>query len=183
VTEKPGKHKTKQAPVLVEPDGPCEDRDIAVTPEVKRPVAGPRGSVFVVLRLRTLEAEACTWRVSRDTLTLKISSGKDDIWSSRECPRAIPAREVVVRSAVSTTVGVTWNGRRSDEDCSRLTEWALPGYYHVTVAALAGEPADEQFELKAPTGPVDTTTPSPSAKPHGARPSGRPVASPSSSTD
>jgi hypothetical protein len=159
--EKPGKDKTSQAPVLAEPDGPCADEDIAVTPEVKKSVAGPHGDVFIVLSLRTIDSAACTWRVSHDTLTMKISSGKDDIWTSRQCPRAIPASSVVVRQDVSTTIGVTWSGRRSDEDCSRLTDWALPGYYHVTVAALAGEPADEQFELTAPEGAVVTLSPSP----------------------
>lgn len=158
---KPGKGKTSEAPVLAEPEGDCTDEDIAVTPEVKKAVAGPHGDVFIVLSLRTIESPACTWQVSHDTLTMKISSGKDDIWSSRQCPRAIPASSVVVRRDVSTTVGVTWSGRRSDEDCSRMTQWALPGYYHVTVAALAGEPADEQFELTAPTGPVVTTSPTP----------------------
>lgn len=184
VKQKPGK---RHAPVLAAPDGPCADKDIAVTPEVTQAVAGPRGDVFIVLHLRTLESPACTWQVSHESLTLKISSGKDDIWSSRECPRVVPTRDVVVRRAVSTDVGVTWNGRRSDDDCSRSADWALPGYYHVAVAALAGEPADEQFELEAPTGKVITKSPSPSQQPGGnkgaQRNGGRPVASPSGSTD
>ncbi|MBB6627423.1 hypothetical protein H5V45_08825 [Nocardioides sp. KIGAM211] len=180
--KKKGKGKGKkhsQAPVLAPPDGPCADEDIAVNPEVQRPVAGPRGDIFVVLHLRTIAAEACTWQVSPDTLTLKISSGKDDIWSSRQCPRAVPTKDVVVRKDVDTTVGLTWNGKRSDADCSRLTDWALPGYYHVTAAALAGEPADEQFELLAPSPEVITVTPKPTQKP---KPSGRPQAPSSSSS-
>lgn len=164
--KRPGKgKKTSEAPVLAQPNGPCADEDIAITPEVKRSVAGPHGEVLVALVLRTLDSEACTWRVSHDTVTMKISSGKDDIWSSRQCPRAIPVTSVVVRKAVSTTVDVTWSGRRSDDECSRMTQWALPGFYHVTAAALAGEPADEQFELTAPQGAVVTTSPSPQADP------------------
>ena len=54
-----------------------------------------------------------------------------------------------------------WSGRRSDDDCSRLTEWALPGWYHVAAAALAGEPSDLQFELERPTREVITRTPEP----------------------
>lgn len=186
-TAKPRKPGKRHAPVLAAPDGPCADEDIAVTPEVTKAVAGPQGDVFIVLHLRTLESPACTWQVSHQSLTLKISSGKDDIWSSRECPRVVPTRNVVVRSAVTTDVGLTWNGKRSDDECSRLTQWALPGYYHVAVAALAGEPADEQFELEAPTGAVITKSPSPTQRPHGnknaQRNGGRPVASPSGSTD
>ena len=109
----------------------------------------------------------------------------------------------MVRKAVSTTVDVTWNSRRSDDTCSRLTEWAMPGYYHVVAAALAGEPADVQFQLDAPTGQQITRSPAPSAhgnanghanghangqgNGHGNgpsdKPSGRPVASGSATTD
>ena len=178
---KPGGSRTSQAPVLAEPDGPCADEDVTVSPEVKDAVAGR--DVHISLKLSTVESEACTWQVSRDTLTLKITSGKDDIWSTRQCPRAIIGREMVLRRDSTTSVGVTWNARRSDDECSRLTEWALPGFYHVEVAALAGEPTDEQFELKAPTAPVITRSPSPHQSPQQAQPSGRPVASPSGSAD
>ena len=170
-SNQPGKGRTSQAPVLAQPDGPCADEDIAVSPDVKDPVAGR--DVSVVLHLRTLTDPACTWRVTPDTLTMKITSGKDDIWSSRECPRAITRESVVVRNAVDTTVKVVWNAKRSDDRCSRLTEWALPGYYHLEAAALAGEPADVQFELKAPTGPVVTRSPQPEQQ-HGGKNGGRP---------
>ena len=187
--QQPGKGKTSHAPVLAQPDGPCSGDDIAVEPDVRKPVAGQ--DVDIVLRLRTLTADACTWRVSHDSLTLKITSGKDDVWSSRECPRAIPRSTVVVRKAVSTSVEVTWNSRRSDDTCSRLTEWAMPGYYHVVAAALAGEPTDAQFRLDAPTGQQITRSPSPSAHGHAdghghkpsEKPSGRPVPSGSDTTD
>lgn len=180
---RPTKQKTPKVPVLADPDGPCADDDIAITPKVKKAVAGR--DVFVVLKLRTITSEACTWRVSRDSVTLKISSGKDDIWSSRQCPRAIVSTPVVVRRAVSTSVGVTWHGRRSDEECSRLAGWALPGFYHLTVAALSGEPSDIQFELAAPTPEVITRSPEPK-KTRGEergtnKQGGRPVASPSPS--
>lgn len=153
------KTRTTKAPVLASPEGPCADTDIAVTPSVRRSVAGE--SVFFVLELRTVSAAACTWRVDPDSLTVKVTSGDDDIWSSRECPRSIPTRNVVVRNAVSTKVGVRWSGRRSDRDCTRLTEWALPGWYHVDAAALAGEPSDVQFRLEAPERPVITQSPKP----------------------
>jgi hypothetical protein len=173
----PGKHHTRKEPVLAEPDGPCADEDVAVRPKVEDAVAGR--DVSIALVLRTLESEACTWQVSPQTVTLKISSGKDDIWSTRQCPRAIPTRDVVVRRDEPTSVDVTWSARRSDEECSRLTEWALPGYYHLVASALAGEPEDEQFELRAPTAPVITRTP----EPHQDGKSGDPSGSPSASVD
>ncbi len=156
------KNKKPKEPVLAEPDGLCRGTDIEAVPAVNKAVAGR--DVVVVLKLRTLESEACTWRASRFTLQVKISSGKDDIWSSRQCPRALPARDVVVRQAVSTSYRFTWKAKRSDAECSSLTQWALPGYYHVSAAALAGEPSEVQFELVAPTSEVITQAPSPTPK-------------------
>lgn len=161
-TKKHQKREKKQEPVLAEPQGTCLDTDIAVTPGIEKAVAGQ--SVFFVLELRTISAAACTWRVSPESLSVKVTSGDDYIWSTRECPRAIPTRDVVVRSAVSTKVGIRWSGRRSDRDCSRLTDWALPGWYHVAAAALAGEPSEKQFELERPQPEVVTEAAQPQSR-------------------
>ncbi|MQW74443.1 hypothetical protein GHK92_00995 [Nocardioides sp. dk4132] len=132
-------------PVLAEPSGPCVDSDVAVAPEVGTAIAGQGADI--VLSLRTLTAEACTWTVAPRTLSVKITSGDDDIWFSQHCPVAIPSQDVTVRRAVSTPITLEWNARRSDEDCSAQAGWAMPGFYHVTAAALGGEPDDVQFEL------------------------------------
>jgi hypothetical protein len=182
-SQSPGRSRA----VLAEPQGTCVPEDIAVSPEATRAVAGPHGEIRIALHLRTLQSEACTWRVSHHALTLKITSGPDDIWSSRQCPRVIPRRDVVVRRDVTTTVELAWNGRRSDQGCGAESAWALPGTYHVTAAALAGEPADEQFVLEAPARPVITLAPSPTEKARtsggsaSAAPSGAPEPSPTSS--
>lgn len=153
-----GKEREK-APALPEPQGSCLEQDVLVRPEVASAVAGR--PVTVTLRLRTRVAEACTWELSPKTFTWKITSGPDEIWTSRECPRAVPTRELVVRRDTETTADLVWGGRRSDAECSRLTEWALPGWYHATVAPLAGEPKDTQFELGAPAPATVTASPEP----------------------
>lgn len=149
-------------PVLAAPEGPCVDRDIAVTPTAEDTVAGD--PITFVLELRTILTEACTWEVSSESLTVKITSGDDDIWSSRECPGAIAREDVVLRNNVSTQLKVTWSARRSDEECSRLTDWAMPGWYFIEAAALAGEPSDLQFQLTAPEPEVVTETVEPDPK-------------------
>jgi hypothetical protein len=170
---KPGKGKhtrtpsatvtpTPVPPPLPEPTGPCPDNDVLITPTVPEPVAGR--DVMFVLNLQTGVTEACTWQVSADTVTMKITSGPDDIWSSRECPKVIPTQDVVVRRSVATQVPVVWSSRRSDEYCSDRTAWALPGFYHVAAAALSGEPTDVQFELVAPVAETVTQTAEPETK-------------------
>lgn len=150
-------------PTLAAPSGVCRDEDVLVSPQVPRPEAGRQVTIRLVLRTKT--AEACTWSPSSRHVTVKITSGADDIWSTRECPKALPGGSVVVRRAVDTAVAVRWNARRSDETCSRFTEYAMPGYYHVAAAALSGEPSDVQFELGTPSPVTITRTASPTAKP------------------
>ena len=148
--------KRDRKPVLAEPEGVCADRDVAVTPSVRKAVAG--SPVTFTLELRTITTSACTWQVSPATMTMKLTSGDDDIWTSQECPRAVPSEDVVIRNNVSTEIEITWSGRRSDDECSRLTEWALPGWYYVDAAALAGEPSDLHFQLEKPEPGVVTKT-------------------------
>jgi hypothetical protein len=161
---KKGKKKRKQEttppePVLAEPTGPCSEPDIVATPAIVNAAGG--SDIPITINLRTVAAPACTWQVSPQTMTVTITSGNDDIWSSRECPASIPVQDVVVRQAVDTPVVVTWSARRSDETCSGRTEWALPGFYHVEAAALGGDGTDVQFELVAPQPGVVTQTADP----------------------
>ena len=146
-------------PVLAEPSGPCTDSDIVATPTI---TSAPGGSdIPITLNLRTVVTEACTWQVSPQTMTVTITSGEDYIWSTRECPTAIPVQDLVIRQAVDTPVVVTWSAKRSDETCSDRTDWAGLGFYHVEAAALGGDGTDVQFELVAPTAPVITKTAEP----------------------
>lgn len=145
---------------LAMPTGPCSDSDVRVRP-VLRDTAYAGGDVRLTLRLTTLRSPACTWSVSPDTVAVKLTSGSDRIWSSQECPSSVPEQDVVLRDNRPTEVDVTWSGRRSDPDCSRTTQWAEPGYYHVTAAALGSEPEDQQFRLVAPAPVTITPTPTP----------------------
>ncbi|GAB2871639.1 hypothetical protein [Nocardioides pacificus] len=158
-------------PAPAQPDGPCLDEDVVVTP-VSRPVEGGADSVMM-LNLTTREAAACTWRVSPETLTVKITSGDDEIWFSRHCPDAVPTRDLIVRKESVAKVGVTWSGRRSDDECSPLTAWAMPGGYHVEAAALSGEPAKAYFELEPRASAVVTRTVTPKPTPSKAGKPGR----------
>lgn len=146
-------------PVLAEPTGPCTDSDIVATPTI---TSAPGGSdIPITLNLRTVVTEACTWQASAQTMTVTITSGEDYIWSTRECPGAIPVQDLVIRQAVDTPVVVTWSAKRSDETCSTRTAWADLGFYHVEAAALGGDGTDVQFEVVAPTAPVITKTAEP----------------------
>ncbi|HEY6934812.1 MAG TPA: hypothetical protein VI452_15535 [Marmoricola sp.] len=183
-TGAPAQQGTTPAPAapLATPSGPCTPADVSVSPAVSRAAAG--GPITVRLDL-TGTQPACSFTVSPKTVVLKVTSGSDRIWSSQDCPRAVPTRTVAVRSATVTSVPVTWSGRRSDGSCSRSTAWAEPGYYHALAAALGSEPSDVQFRLSLPSRPVITRTarPRPRAKAHHTATTSSPSASPTAQVD
>lgn len=146
---------------LPEPSGPCVDSDVVVSPEVEGP-AYAGSPVTIRLDVTTVESPACTWEVSPRTVAVKLASGSDRIWSSQDCPGAVPTLEVVARQQKPAVVEMTWRGQRSDSSCSRTTGWALPGWYHVEAAAFGSEPNGFRFELREPV-PV-TITPKPEKK-------------------
>lgn len=175
---KPAKEARVRVPLAL-PTGPCQDSDVRVVPSLEEN-AYAGGDVRLTLRLTTFASPACDWEVSADSLAVKLTSGDDRIWSSQDCPTAVPEEPVVLRNRKVTLVDVTWSGRRSDSDCSRTTQWAEPGYYHVSAAAMGSEPEDEQFELLPPA-PV-TITPTPTPKPS-AKPKARSSATPTPADD
>lgn len=170
---------TPPEPVLAEPTGPCAPSDIVATPAITSAAGG--SDIPVTINLRTIVTEACTWQASAETMTVTITSGSDHIWSSRECPAAIPPQDVVVRQAVDAPIVVTWSARRSDEGCTTWADWAGLGWYHVQAAALGGEPTDVQFELVAPQPGVITKTADPQQGGNDAA-NGQPDASPNGDT-
>lgn len=131
------------------PTGPCANSDVVVRPDV----SGPRTSVKmkINLTLRTRTAEACTFEVSPKTLVVKVDSGPrerpDDIWSTAQCPKAVPTKSVTLYKEHDTTLDVVWSGRRSDASCSQRTSWAKRGWYHAKAATYGGEPTTKQFEM------------------------------------
>lgn len=157
------KDRKPQKTALPEPNGVCLDTDVTVTPRIEGAAAG--GGVEIALDLTSSLSPACTWRVSPSSVVVRLSSGDDRIWTSQDCARAVPTEDVVVRRDTPATVTMTWNGRRSDAECSSNTDWALPGYYYVAAAAYGGAPTEVQFQLRAPQPPVITKTAKPKPTP------------------
>jgi hypothetical protein len=152
--------KSPSSSALPTPSGPCSVDDLLVTPTIKDQAHAGKPVTFA-MQLRTKSTPACTFDVAPDSLVVKITSGSDRIWSTQDCPAAIPTRSLVVRKDTATTVDVRWNGQRSDSDCSRTTPWAQPGYYHAMAAVFGADPVDSQFVLMKPVRPTVTAKPSP----------------------
>lgn len=159
------KERRKQRKRLAQPDGPCLDSDVVVTPLIRTQPAGQR--VRVVLQVGTLESAACYWEVSPDSVFVNIAS--DDLgmlWTTQHCLEAVPTADVVARKEKPARVAFFWDGRESDEECSGTAPWVTSGSYLAEAAARGSTEVQEVVFVLGPAAtPTITMTPTPTATP------------------
>ena len=137
---------TPTAPLtLAAPSGTCNSGDIAVTPKVEKAVAG--SDVTVQFALQTKRSPACTWQMNKRQLAVKIVRHGKILWTSQQCPDALPQRSVVVRNVVPSIVTMKWNSRVSTVGCHPLSDFVRQGKLTIWASTLGGEPAHSDFDL------------------------------------
>jgi hypothetical protein len=168
-------HKKRKA--LPQPDGPCDDSDVVVTPVV--PNAHVNQPIKVVLQLTTRKSKACTWRVDRHSVFVTISASDGPLWSSQQCPAVVPTQDVVPRKQKADKVKLWWNGKESDAGCTASTAWVFPGSHSISaVARGAVRPVQTQFVLGGAQRPTVTVKPTPTPSPKKSSPTQSPTQSP-----
>jgi hypothetical protein len=89
------------------------------------------GSVLnFVVQLAPL-GDGCKATIGVDTLTVTVMSGKDLIWSTTQCGKAIQPATLVVATGKQSAITVPWNGHRSGPGCLPGQPVAKPGTYVV----------------------------------------------------
>lgn len=153
---KPKKPKSSAPPA---PTGECSPSDVVVEPAMNDGYA--EDNVTIPLQLRTVKAAACTWKLSSDALQVRISQKSGDlVWSTVDCPKAVPTKEIVVRRDVVTTLSLTWSGRRVVAgECTGHGPWVKPSFFVIVAAALGGEPSTATFGLYKPGTALSRTEP------------------------
>lgn len=133
---------------LAEPDGPCAPGDVVVTPTITD--AHAARPVTVELELTTESSPACTWDLDPDDVFVTIEDGTSTLWSSQDCPSALPSASTVPRSSTPDVVRFTWNAKESVPGCAVDTSWLFPGTYKVTAVARGSvDPVESLFTLGA----------------------------------
>jgi hypothetical protein len=151
-------------PRLPQPEGPCADSDVVVTPSITD--AHVNQPIKVVLWLTTQESEACTWEVDPESVFLTIAGEDGTLWSSQQCPHVIPTEAVVPRREKADKVTLWWDGRESDARCTRFTPYVWFGSYTATAVARGSvDPVEVDFVLGESVRPTVTVTPTPTPKP------------------
>jgi hypothetical protein len=124
-------------------DGRCTGTSVqvSVVPVARRVSAGRPLNVQV--NLSTNRADGCAATIDPGQLVVTVTSGKDRIWSTAHCGRAIPRATLALSAGKPSTTTVTWDGRRSAANCPANQSMARPGTY-VVQATYAGQASTEQ---------------------------------------
>lgn len=137
-----GTKPTKTTPPA---DLPCEGSGLRIDalPANRKIVSG--SVLNFVVRLEPV-ADGCKAVVGAAKLTVTVTSGKDLIWTTTHCEKAIQPATLVLAKGKQTAVTVPWNGHRSRPGCLPGQPVAKPGTY-VVKAEYDGRPSGEQAFL------------------------------------
>jgi hypothetical protein len=124
------------ATVIGTPD--CTPAALRVAVKGDRSLSPGQNNTFR-LSLTNGAAHTCLASVTSKNFELKIFSGKDRIWSSRDCAKTLAAFDKKLATRAEVAWNMTWNGERSvkGKECKRGTDTPLAGTYWAT-AQLAG---------------------------------------------
>ena len=117
----------------------CPARDLRPTLTGRIRLA-PKQRTRFQLSLINGSGRTCTARVTRKNFELKISSGKGQLWSTRDCPSAIHTISRKLGSEHAVAWSLTWNGKRSKANCKSARQVPKPGRYAATARLDGAEP-------------------------------------------
>jgi len=90
---------------------------------------------------------ACVLTVNAQNFELKIYSGTDRIWSSKDCASLVKPTTKTLASQQALEWKMTWNGRRSRPGCKQRPEIPKPGTYFATSQYAGAAPVQLRMIL------------------------------------
>jgi hypothetical protein len=89
----------------------------------------------------------CIAEVNSKNFELKIYSGTDRIWSTRDCTTAVRTVKKKLAGEQALEWTLAWNGRRSRDNCKNRPEIPLPGTYFATAQLDGAKPVQLRMIL------------------------------------
>lgn len=108
----------------------------------------PKKSNTFVISLINGSGQTCRLAVNGANFELKIYSGTDRIWSSDDCSKAVKKINKTVRAERAVAWRMTWDGRRSRDDCKRRPEIPKAGTYFATAQYDGAKPVQLRMILR-----------------------------------
>lgn len=90
----------------------------------------------------------CRLQIAAKNYELKIYSGKDRIWSSKDCDTMIKSVDKIIKHKEAVTWTVAWNGKRSAIGCKNRPETPRPGTYFATSQLAGADPVQLRMILR-----------------------------------
>jgi len=124
----------------------CPEADLRPTLTGKQRLKVKRGNTFR-LSLINGSGVTCIAEVNSKNFELKIYSGTDRIWSTRDCTTAVRTVKKKLAGEQALEWTLAWNGRRSRDNCKNRPEIPLPGTYFATAQLDGAKPVQLRMIL------------------------------------
>jgi hypothetical protein len=138
----------RSEPVKTDPpkDTRCAGTDvrISVLPASRTITSGAR--LNFAIRLSAVRAQ-CTATIDPTVLSLTITSGNDQIWTTSQCEQAISRATMILAKGKESTRKVAWDGHRSGPGCLPGQPLAKPGTYVVTAVYDGRASTSQAFRI------------------------------------
>lgn len=141
--------KTSKSPrAKPTPTGPvaCRPKELRTTLTGKQRLEPEQKTTFT-LSLINGSDQTCVVSVTPENFELKIYSGTDRIWSTRDCAKAVEKRSTKVKAEDAVEWTMPWDGQRSRSGCRTRPEVPLPGTYFATAQLDGAKPVQLRIIL------------------------------------
>jgi hypothetical protein len=124
----------------------CEGSELRTTLTGKRSLKLKESATFALSVINGGE-ERCAVKVDSTNFQLRIYSGTDRIWSTRDCPSLVTPISTQLESQQAVEWRMTWNGLRSASGCEQDSESLEAGNYVATAELSDAEPVKLRMML------------------------------------
>ena len=127
---------------------------VACAPDTLRPTLTgkqrlrPKDRSTFTLSLINGSDQTCTVTVNRDNFELRIYSGSDRIWSTKDCATLVKPVRRTLKAEQALEWKLAWNGLRSRAGCKPGPEIPRPGTYYATAQLTGAEPVQLLMMLR-----------------------------------
>jgi hypothetical protein len=124
----------------------CASRGLRPTLTGKQRLKHKQANTFR-LSLINGSGQTCVVTVTRDNFELKIYSGSDRIWSTKDCAPGVKPVTRKLSSEQAVEWSLRWNGRRSRTGCKSSSHIPRPGTYWATAQLAGAQPVRLRMTL------------------------------------